>query len=147
MMGPHGKPGQAPGEEEMEVLLEIHAPGLDLEHARWTYHLIFMKEVHERIASVAACARDSYRGYGRGTIFISRRQWISVVRDAVLEESVPFPCTYVSAEDAAAQFDFGRGTAGFQEVLYGYDPQRQFVLTVRHPPGEQLSCYLVDVGP
>lgn len=128
----------------MDVVIEMHAPGLDLHDTRWNYHFIFMKEVHDRFASVVHCAQDSHEHHGRGTVSISRDQWLDFLRDSMNDRELLFPCSYVQADEARSRFDFGRTSAGFRQILEEYDPERQLVLTVEHYLGKQLSCYMID---
>ena len=133
----------------MDVELEMHAPGLDMHQARWTHHLIFMQEVHEKKNEIALIAWDYYQREGLGTLFVSRKQWMEVIRDTMMEAPKSFPCSFIKADEAAGRFDFNVLTSGFVQVLENYDPETRFVLTVEHHPDGLLSSYLVvtDPGP
>ncbi|MGI9174978.1 MAG: hypothetical protein ACR2GR_06635 [Rhodothermales bacterium] len=131
----------------MDVELELHAPGLDMNQSRWTHHLIFMQEVHERKHEITAISWEHYQSKGRGSLFVDRKQWMDVIRDTMLEESMPFPCSYVTEAEAASRFDFNVLTDGFVQVLHQYDPETRFVLTVEHHPEGLLSTYLVVTEP
>ncbi len=129
----------------MDVTLEIHAPGLDMAQARWTHHLIFMQEVHQKAATIFEQARKAYKAHGMGTLHVDREQWMEVVRDAVTDESITgLPHTYMSAQEATERCDFGLLAGGFADLISNYDPERVFVLTVEHHPAGLLSCYVID---
>ncbi len=129
----------------MDVTLEIHAPGLDMAQARWTHHLIFMQEVHQKVDVIFEQAREAYGAHGLGTLHVDRDQWMQVVRDAVTDEEIPgLPHTYMSAQKATERCDFGLLASGFTSVISSYNPERAFVLTVEHHPQGLLSCYVID---
>lgn len=128
-------------ERELEVLAEIHVPGLDLFPRRWNHHLILFQEIHDHIDDVRACARTGYASHGRGCVNVSVEDWRKIVKELWLKEDVAFPCSYRYAEDLV---NFGLLTEGFQSLLRGYDPDREFVLTVHHHPGDLLSAYLIQ---
>ena len=133
----------------MDVDLEIHSPGLDLHHQRWNYHVLFMDEVHDAFDRIAAFGWKSYLDEGRGTIFVDRDDWMAVIRAQWDKDKMLFPCKYVPAAGASGAEKFSPLRAGFEQLLEGYDPETQFVLTVEHHSAELLSTYLMrsDPGP
>jgi hypothetical protein len=129
----------------MDVTLEIHVPGLDMQQTRWTHHLLFMQEVHHKAGVIAAQARANFLAHGRGTLHVSRAQWMQVMRNAIVEDhDGKLPHTYLGSDDANLRCDFGILASGFSEMLRRYDPEREFVLTVEHHPTGLLSCYVID---
>ncbi len=113
--------------------------------ARWTHHLIFMQEVHQKVETIFNQARKAYREHGLGTMHVDREQWMQVVRDAVTDEEIAgLPHTYMSAQQATERCDFGLLAGGFTDIISSYDPSCAFVLTVEHHPQGLLSCYVID---
>lgn len=133
----------------MDVDLEIHSPGLDLHHRRWNYHVLFMDEVHDAYDRIAAFGWQSYLDVGRGTIFVNRDHWMTVISAKWSPSEMLFPCTFIAAGEATADGKLGPLRAGFRELIEKYDPETQFVLTVEHHSADLLSCYLMrsDPGP
>lgn len=131
----------------MHVALEVHAPGLDMAVPRWTYHLIFMQEVHKRLDSIAEQARAAYQEKGPGTLLIDCEQWMEVVRDAVTDERIDgLPHHYLSAQEVTERCKFGLLSDGLSHVIFNYDPEQMFVLTVEHYPDGLVSCYMIEPG-
>lgn len=126
----------------MDVDLEIHSPGLNLHHRRWNYHVLFMDKVHENLDRIVDCAKDYYREHGRGTMFVNRSHWMTVIKDEWNREETVFPCTYKTNRSAASE-EFGSLRRGFQEMIEEYDPETQLVLTVEHRSVGMLSSYLI----
>lgn len=130
-----------------DVDLEIHAPGLDLHHERWNYHVMFMDEVHENMQRIAAQAWDFYEKQGRGAVFVDQDQWMSVIRNNWEKEGQSFPCHYVRHGDSIAGVDFGILREGFIEMVREYNPETHLVLTVQHHSSDLLSAYLLKADP
>lgn len=128
----------------MDILFEIHSPGLNLHTSRWTHHLVFMQVVHEDLDRVCALAWDHFEQHGRGALHVSQEHWIQIVRDAVLPGPTPFPASYLPAATAPKTCDFGIVAPGYTALLDAYDPTTQFVLTVEHHPEGLLSAYLIQ---
>lgn len=128
----------------MDVDVEIHVPGLDMSQSRWSYHLLFMQDVHERLTEIARRARDENENLGRGTLFVTLRQWREIVGHTIDESGGPFPADYVPTAEIDGLFAGTPVRSVFVSVLADYDPEEQFVLTVHHPPDGALSCYLVN---
>lgn len=126
----------------MDIDLEIHSPGLDLHHKRWNYHVLFMDEVHDEFDRIAARAREGYREHGRGTVFVDKDRWITVIRGEWDREKRTFPCDYIVPSDADIE-RFAPLREGFKELVRKYDPEKQVVLTVEHHSAGMLSTYLV----
>lgn len=131
----------------MEVKLEVHLPGLDLDAKRWNYHTIFMTEVHDNLARVATQAYEGFQREGRGTLFADAAQWLRVVKRQFNTVQGDFPTSYLPADVVLAQVDFGVLQQGFVSLLRDYDPEHLFVLVVNHHPGDLLSCYVVAPQP
>lgn len=131
----------------MEMRLEIHLPGLDLDPKRWNYHTIFMTEIHANLAAVAAQAYAGFVEQGRGVLYADAAQWLRVVKHQFGDASEGFPISYLPAAEVPGQVDFGPLQQGVEALLEAYDPEAQFVLVVHHHPGDFLSCYVVDPRP
>lgn len=127
----------------MEIDLEIHLPGLDMNQSRWTHHLLFMQDVHASLDKIARYARTGYEEKGRGTLHVNRQQWREIVRQTIDGESDDFPSEFLPVERAGELFSEPALRSAFVRLLEEYDPKIQFVLTVEHPPGGALSCYLI----
>ncbi len=126
---------------------EIHVPGLDLNQKLWTYHTIFMSEMHANLTGVSIRGYEGYSTQGRGALFADADQWLRVVKRQFDAVKGDVPLSYLPAEEVLARVDFGILQVGFKEMLNSYDPDRQFVLTVQHHPGDLLSGYLVTPLP
>ncbi len=133
----------------MDVDLEIHSPGLDLHHRRWNYHVLFMDEVHDAFDRIASFGWQSYLAEGRGTIFVDRDHWMTVISAQWSQDEMLFPCRYISATLAFDKAKFLPLRSGFRQLVEQYDPETQFVLTVEHHSADLLSTYLMrsDPGP
>lgn len=133
----------------MDVDLEIHAPGLDLHHQRWNYHVLFMDEVHDAFSRIASFGWQCYQEMGRGTIFVNRDNWMAVIRAQWDKEEMLFPCEYISAANTSDDEKFSPLRGGFRQLVDEYEPETQFVLTVEHHSADLLSTYLMrsDPGP
>ena len=127
----------------MDIEMELHVPGLDLDQSRWTRHLIFMDEVHDKIYILGASAWEFYQAHGRGTLFVSKEKWMEVVRAAMAESQEFFPCDYIQIDGLPDGFDFAYFRGGFEAMVESYDPEEEFVLTVEHHPGGSLATYLI----
>ncbi len=136
---------------ELDIRLEIHAPGLDLHHRRWNYHVMFMDEVHKHFEAVAALAWGHYQKRGRGTLFVSKEQWLEVIKADWMKNGERFPCRYIAygSEPEEHEVDFGSLREGFARMLRDYDPTTHFILSVEHHSAGLLSAYLLwsDPGP
>lgn len=131
----------------LDVRAELHLPGLDLNQKRWTYHTIFMNEVHRHGERVHAQARDAYAHHGRGVLFVDAEQWLRLVKrssEGILADDV---FESLAADAARERLSFGPFQPGFEALLDAYDPQHQFVIVTCHHPGDMLSCYLVAAAP
>jgi hypothetical protein len=128
-----------------DVDLEIHSPGLDLNHGRWNNHVMFMDEVHNHALDLARRADDGFKKRGRGTIWIGSAQWMAVIEGSWENAERRFPCDYRPITGNMPG-EIERLGAGFEEMLTTYDPAMQLVLTVLHHPGELLSAYLLRLG-
>lgn len=127
----------------MEVDLEIHAPGLDLHHERWNYHVMFMDEVHQAYDRLAALAWESYKRHGPGCIYVDRDRWMTVIRARWDRDEMLFPCQYVTNEVHLPDSRFGALREGFRQMVKEYDARKQFVLCVEHHSANLLSAYLL----
>ena len=126
----------------MTVDAEIHVPGLDMFANRWTYHLMFMEEVHAKVREITVQATQGEAEHGRGAVYVNRQQWITVVKNAVERSADPFDCSYLSRTEAkklCPQIACG----GVEDLIKNYDIQRQFILMVEHFPGGSLSVYVI----
>jgi hypothetical protein len=132
---------------ELDVLTEIHVPGLDLTPRRWNNHLILFEEVHENIIDVALKAWEGYQTMGRGSICLGVEDWRHMVQQNWMEEQAGFSGTYVSLGEESEEFDFERLQPTFRQIVESYDPRTEFVIAARHHPGDLLSCYLLTVRP
>ncbi len=127
----------------MDVDLEIHAPGLDLHHERWNYHVLFMDEVYAVVDRIAALAWRSYQGHGRGTLFVDRDNWMTIIRARWNREEILFPCEYVTKGLYVSDSKFHALRDGFAQMVREYDPESQFVMCVEHHSANLLSSYLL----
>ena len=130
----------------MDVDLEIHAPGLDLHHERWNYHVLFMDEVHAEIDLIAERARAGHRNQGRGTVFVSKDQWMTIIRGEWDRDEVTFPCRFLAPLEDSVVEQFSALKDGFVQLVHEYDPAKQVVLTVEHHSAGLLSTYLINFG-
>lgn len=125
-----------------DVDLEIHAPGLDLHHKHWNYHVMFMDEVHRMNRRIGARSWRGYGEHGRGALFVDRDQWMDVIRRRWAEEGDLFPCHYIKDRAPADDVNLEVLRSGFKEMIREYDPERQVVMVVQHHSADLLSCYL-----
>lgn len=131
----------------MDVDLEIHAPGLDLHHQRWNYHVLFMDEVHKNVSRIAAYGWKCHLEHGRGTIFVDREKWMTVIRDRWNHDEILFPCSYVASGTESPDSIFSKLRSGFKQLVDEYNAENQFVLTVEHHSADLLSSYLMSSDP
>lgn len=131
----------------LEMKLEVHRPGLDLDPKRWNYHTIFMAEIHANVGRVAVQAYEGFLREGRGGLFVDAAQWLRVVKHQFSAASDGLPISYLPAEALAARVDFGSLQTGVEALLRTYDPAEGFVLVVYHHPGDTLSCYVASLVP
>ena len=131
----------------MDVDLEIHAPGLDPHHERWNYHVLFMDEVHAELSLIAERAREGYKKKGRGTVFVDKDQWMTIIRGEWNRSDVTFPCEFVSPDEDGVHKKFSALQDGFVQLIQQYNPENQVVLTVEHHGAGLLSTYLIRSDP
>lgn len=131
----------------MDVDLEIHAPGLDLHHERWNYHVLFMDEVHAYCERIAALGWDSYQRVGRGTIFVDRKLWMTIIKARWDRDKLLFPCEYVADGLNLPDSKFSALRSGFLQMVEDYDPNKQFVMCVEHHSANLFSSYLLRTSP
>jgi hypothetical protein len=136
------RPTDYPDDMSFDVALEIHSPGLDLDHGRWNNHVMFMDEVHAHASDLARKASEGFRSRGRGTLWIGSAQWMAVIEGSWEKAQNRFPCEYRPITGNMPG-EIGRLGTGFEEMLTTYDPESQVVLTVLHHPGDLLSAYLL----
>jgi hypothetical protein len=133
-------------ELQLEVLAEIHVPGLDLTPRRWNNHLILFEEIHENIMDVALKAWEGYQTMGRGSICLGVEDWREMVQRNWIEEQSGFSGTYTPLGEEVQEFDFERLQPTFRHIVESYDPTHELVIVARHHPGDLLSCYLLTIG-
>jgi hypothetical protein len=128
--------------EMMDVDLELHAPGLDLEPERWNMHIVFMQSVHDRIRFLSALAWSNFNSAGKGTLYIGKEAWMEVIRghDSTIDH---FPCDYIGLDQVHQIDHVDRLGKGYQVMLEEYDPEKQLVLTVQHHKADITSAYLI----
>jgi hypothetical protein len=137
------------GHPVLNVRREIHAPGLDMHEERINMHRIFQYVVHDQIVRIGAFAWKHYEKQGRGAVFVNERQWREAIREQHWEragdEIVPF--AFVADGAAAVGVDLAPLGKGYEEMVKQYDPEREIVLVVQHPPGDLISAYLIVAVP
>lgn len=132
----------------LDIILEIHAPGLNLHSSRWNFHALFLEEIEDHFEHVAAIAWSHYLKGGRGTLFIDDDQWMELIRRDWTNDGESLPSVYLSEdEELLEQMNFGPLGPGFLEMLKRYVPEEQVILSVRHRPGDMVSCYLFTSNP
>lgn len=131
----------------MDVDIEIHAPGLDLHHQRWNYHVMFMDEVHKAFLRIAALGWQCFLKEGRGTIFVDRKSWMTVIRAQWKTTEMLFPSRYVPAAEISSEDRLVPLRAGFRQLVEEYEPETHIILTVEHHSANLMSSYLMRSEP
>lgn len=127
----------------LEILREIHAPGLDLNEQRLQKHRIFMDLMHEIVDSVAAWGWAHYLQEGRGALYVNPDEWFEMISRSPgsSQEANLNSFYYLPLGHRHKRKDVERLGAGYPEMLAEYDPVTMLVLVVNHE-SDFLSCYL-----
>lgn len=137
-------PSQPTRSLDAHVVAELHLPGLGLSQKRWTYHSIFMGEVHRHLAPVCAQATAGYQQRGAGLLFVDAEQWLSLVRRSFEEMPADVAFEYLTVDEAQQRFDFKLLQPSFLALMSTVRAPHQFALVACHHPGDMLSCYIVS---
>lgn len=132
---------------KLEVDLEIHTPGLDVDPDLWSLHQAFIDEIENHFIQVAASTWGAYQKYGRGGIFVENRQGLKFSYAELGMNGETFFGKYLTAEGVSSMVEAGSAVPSLRQVLGDYDPENQVVIFVTHCGYALTSCYLFSCDP
>lgn len=121
----------------LDIALEMHVPGLGTSKLRHLQHRIALELLGTHALHLGARAWQEFRRSGRGLLIVDPERWLHLAaeRSGQGREVPDPPAEYVAAEAVAEALGTATAHAPARLLTETYDPQRTFVLGVRHPEG------------